>query len=310
MARVARLGVPETRLSELFQAAGCEGFLHVCDLDGEGEVALGADTLVVAASVFKVAVALELFRQAAVGELDPRERVRVDPRESLGAPAGLSLFSDEVEVSLRDLAVSMMTVSDALATDVLLERVGIDRVNALTQSLGLTETVVVGGVQSMFDSLAEDVGFASGREFLDHDWDDPAETAQALERMRSARACDPATANRTTPREMTRLLTAIWRDAAAPAEACAAVRSLMANQLQRDRIARGFRDPGDRWSGKTGSFGGAFRNEVGVVELAAGGRYAIAIFTRAHELYERGRDIDDAIGAAAAVAVDALRDTS
>jgi len=302
--------VPEAGLSEVFAAAGCEGFLHVRDLDGDGEVALGADTLVVSASVFKVAVALELFRQAAVGEVDLRERVRVDPADSLGAPAGLSLFSDEVEVSLRDLAVSMLTVSDALATDVLLEKVGLERVNALTRSLGLTETVVVGGIQAAFDSLAEDLGFADGRELLGRQWNDPAETARALELMRTARPCTPATATRTTPREMTTLLTAIWRDEAAPAEACSEVRSLMAKQLQRERVARGFRARGDRWSGKTGSFGGAFRNEVGVVELAAGGRYAIAVFTSAHELYERARDIDDAIGVAAALAVETLRAAS
>ena len=90
-------------------------------------------------------------------------------------------------------------------------------------------------------------------------------------------------------------------------EACAAVRSLMARQLQRDRIARGFRDAGVRFSGKTGSFGGAFRNEVGVLEYPAGRHYAIAVFTRAHVPHTRWGDIDDAIGAAARLAVDALR---
>jgi beta-lactamase class A len=39
---------------------------------------------------------------------------------------------------------------------------------------------------------------------------------------------------------MTRLLAGVWRDEAAPAEACASVRALMAKQLQRERIARGF----------------------------------------------------------------------
>ena len=295
-------------LADVFSAAGCDGFLHACDVDRpEREVSLAADTVVVAASVFKVAVALEFFRQAAAGELDPRERVRVDPQDSLSAPAGLSLFADEVEVSLRDLAVSMITVSDALATDVLIERVGIDRVNELTRSLGLENTEVVGDVKSMFDSLARDLGFGSGREFLSHTWDDPTEVARVLEQMPRAAACDPARTTRTTAREMTQLLRAIWRDEAAPAEACAAVRSLMAKQLQRERIARPFTDPDVRFSGKTGSFGGAFRNEVGVVEYPDGGRYALAIFTKAHALYTRQREIDDAIGFAAAMAVEALR---
>ncbi len=299
----------EAHLQELFAAAGCDAFLHVCHVGGDHEVALDADALVVSASVFKVAVALELFARAARGELDPAERVRVDPRDFLRAPAGLSLFWDEVEVSLRDLAVSMITVSDALATDVLLKRVGIERVNELTRSLGLEQTVIVSDVTAMFDSLARDVGFTRWDELAAHPWDtvDEATMALTLERMRRARACDPAQANRTTPREMTRLLRLIWLDEAAPPDACAAVRSLMGKQLQRERIARGFPDADVRFSGKTGSFGGAFRNEVGVVELPDGCRYALAIFTRAHALYERQRDIDDAIGTAAGRAVEALR---
>lgn len=297
----------EPRLRELLRAAGCDGFLHIRDIDGQGEVAVDADSLVVSASVFKVAVALEFFRQAAAGNLDPTDRVRVDPQASLGAPAGLSLFSDEVEVSLRDLAVSMITVSDALATDALMQRVGIDRVNKLTRSLGLAKTVIVSDVQSMFDSLARDVGFPSWRDFAAHSSADADEINRVLERMRSARVCDPAQATRTTPREMTQLLCGIWRNEAAPAEACGSVRSLMAKQLQRERIARGFPDADVRFSGKTGSFGGAFRNEVGVVEFPDGGRYAVAIFTRAHALYARQGDIDDAIGVAAGLAVESLR---
>jgi beta-lactamase class A len=81
----------------------------------------------------------------------------------------------------------------------------------------------------------------------------------------------------------------------------------MGRQLQRERIARGFRDPSVRFAGKTGSFGGAFRNEVGVAEFPDGCRYAIAVFTEGRALYSRQRDIDDAIGDAARVAVDALR---
>jgi beta-lactamase class A len=290
--------------------AGCDGFVHVRSIDDDNgpEVALRADDLVVSASVFKVAVALELHRQGDTGEIDTGRRVRIDPRDFLGAPAGLSLFSDEVEVSLCDLAVSMLTLSDSLATDVLLAHVGIDRVNALTERLGLARTHIVGDVRSMFGSLAHDLGFADWDAVQAHPWADvpEAETARVHERMRAAASCDPARATRTTPREMSRLLTAIWRDEAAPAQACAAVRRAMGHQLQRQRIARGFPEHETRVSAKSGSFGGAFRNEVAVVELPDGGRYAVAVFTRAHDLYERQQEIDDAIGVVARRAVDAI----
>ena len=299
----------ERELREVFTNAGCDGWIHVRDVDSDAAAALDADTLVVSASVFKVAVALELFRRGAIGELDVQERVRVDPATSLGAPSGLSLFWDEVDVSLRDLAVSMLTVSDALATDVLLERVGIERVNALTRSLGLEQTAIVEDIRSMFERLAHEAGFQSWRALAAHDWaaENPQAVDGVLARIRAASPCDPAQANRTTPREMTELLRLIWRDEAGPAEACATVRTLMGKQLQRERIARGFPDSGARFSGKTGTFGGAFRNEIGVVELPDGARYAIAVFTRAHRLYERQLEIDAAIADASSIAVGALR---
>jgi len=296
-------------LESEFAAAGCDGFMHACDIDGGAEVGLEPDALVVSASVFKVAVALEFFRQAAAGELDATERLQLDPSTSLGTPAGLSLFSDPVEVSLRDLAVSMITISDALATDALLERVGIERVNELMRALGFTHTVVVDDIGSMFASLARDVGFDSWRELVAHPWADAdaATMATALDRIRAARTCDPARANRTTPRETTGLLHAIWLDRAASPEACGSVRSLLGKHLQRERIARGFRDPDVRFSGKTGTFGGAFRNDAAVLEFPDGGRYAVAVFTRAHDLYRRQYDIDDAIARAAGLAVAELR---
>jgi beta-lactamase class A len=293
-------------LAAIFEAAGCEGFVHACEVDGDGEIGLSPDAVVASASVYKVSVALEFFRQAAVGELDPAERVRVDPADSVGAPAGLSLFSDEVEVSLRDLAVSMVTISDALASDVLLERVGVASVNALTESLGLPETHVVGGVRWMFDSQARDVGFASAREFLSYDWPDPGEEAQVLRELPQTQTWDPARTNRTTPREMTRLVRMVWRDEAGPPEACSAVRRLMGLQLQHERIARGFPQDGVRFAGKTGSFG-PFRNEAGVVHFPGGERYAVSVFTRSAVAFSGRRAVDDAIGEAAAAAVGALR---
>jgi beta-lactamase class A len=82
----------------------------------------------------------------------------------------------------------------------------------------------------------------------------------------------------------------------------------MGKQLQRERIARAFRtDPDVRFAGKTGTFGGRYRNEADVFEFPDGGRYAVSVFTSGRELYTRPLDIDDAIGEAARVAVTELR---
>lgn len=62
---------------ELFTRAGCQGWLHVVEIDGDGVISFGGHELVVAASVFKVAVALEIFIQADAGRLNPRQPVRI-----------------------------------------------------------------------------------------------------------------------------------------------------------------------------------------------------------------------------------------
>jgi len=72
-------------------------WLCALDIDGRGVIAVDADEPVVAASVYKVLVALRFF---AGGQSDV---VRLRPADRTPGPTGFSLFADDVEVSLRDL---------------------------------------------------------------------------------------------------------------------------------------------------------------------------------------------------------------
>src|SRR5215472_6990287 len=125
-------------------SAGVAACWHARDLASGAEVGDGSDTPVVLASVFKIPVALEIACRIEDGRLDPRERVRVAATPRTTGPTGLSALQDEAELSLRDLARLMISVSDNAATDVLLARVGVDAVNARLRRLGLTETLIEG----------------------------------------------------------------------------------------------------------------------------------------------------------------------
>lgn len=293
---------------QLFTRAGCQGWLCAADIDGAGEVSAGGDEPVVAASVFKVAVALEVFTQAVGGRLDPGRRIRVSPEHRTPGPTGLSVFADEATLSVRDLAMMMLTVSDNAATDILIGLAGLDAVHAALAALGLRRTVIPGPLQDELDSIGQDAGFAG---WADLERSSATFSASEDERVREslqrARALDPQRAIRTTAREMAALLRLIWRDEAGPAEACAQVRHMMARQVTRQRLALGFPRAGVQVAAKSGSLLGIIRNEAGVITMPGGRRYAVAVFTRADRPYHNEHEINAAIGAVAALAVEYLR---
>src|SRR5262245_43661372 len=105
------------RLTETLRRAGCDGCLHAVDIDRGRAVGLQLGQLAVAASVFKVAVALELYRQAALEGLALTEPIRVTAENRTVGPTGLSNAQDPATLSLWDLASLMLSISDNAATD-------------------------------------------------------------------------------------------------------------------------------------------------------------------------------------------------
>jgi beta-lactamase class A len=302
--------VAEDEFAALFTGAGCQGWLWAGDIDGEGTVTAGADELVTAASVFKVAVALEACRQAAEGRIDAGQRIRVPTAGRTPGPTGLSVFADEAELSVRDLTLMMLTVSDNAATDVLIDLVGLDSVHATLRSLGLSRTTIPWPLRDELDSIGQDAGFGG--------WADldraaatfsPTGHRQLQESFQRARALDPPRSIRTTPRELGLLLRLIWRDQAGPPQACAQVRQMLGHQVTRQRLALGFPRDGTQVAAKSGSLLGIVRNEAGVITLPGGRRYAVAVFTRADRPHDNEHAINAAIGTAAALAIKALSRT-
>ncbi|GAA3224318.1 serine hydrolase [Actinocorallia longicatena] len=281
-----------------FRAAGVTGRLHAVDLDGGREVAFGADEPVVLASVFKVPLLVAFHRAAAAGRIDPAGRVRLRPGDRVPGPTGTSVLLDDVEMSLRDLTCLMITVSDNTAADAVLARVGVDAVNAAAAELGLPGTRIVGTARDLHDSLLADSGAADYTEL----WTKLGEPGV----LDGLSALDPARSGRSTPREMTRLLSMIWRDEAAPAAECAAMRRLFSLQVWPHRLASGFPYDDVLVSGKTGTLP-TLRNEIGVVEYPDGTRYALAVFTRSPHPTAVHPKADAAIGTAARLAVHHLR---
>ena len=279
-------------------AAGAQVFCHAIDIDSGVEVGVRSDDPVVTASVFKVPVLTGYVRAVAAGDLDPAQRIRLAPADATPGPTGLSVFSDPTEWSLRDVATSMITVSDNAATDVVTGLVGVDRINAAMADLGLPRTVLIGDCAALFATMAADLG-AGDLEEVD------ALMVAHPEMVPNLAVNVPERTNRSTPRESARLLRLLWTDAAADPDACAEARRILGLQVWPHRLSAGFPDDTVRISGKTGTIG-VVRNEIGVVEYPDGRRFAIAVFLRTQRFGYRQPDADRLIGTVARILANRL----
>jgi len=103
-----------------------------------------------AASLVKLPLASAVYELAAEGELALDERV---PRSDVGRtayPSILELFSPDHSFSIGELCGLMLATSDNPTSQYLLDRVGLDRVNAEAQRLGATNTRMVVGFRDEF----------------------------------------------------------------------------------------------------------------------------------------------------------------
>src|SRR6185436_13503389 len=89
-------------------------------------------------SAIKIPILIELFRQAEAGTLSLDERVAVRSADQVGGTGVAQWFGDgQSMMSLRDLAVLMIALSDNTATNILISKVGMDAVNRTMSTLGV-----------------------------------------------------------------------------------------------------------------------------------------------------------------------------
>ena len=155
----------ESRVRELIAKSGAEVAVAYRALDGSSELLIDTDKVFHAASTMKVPVLIELFRQAETGQLrldDPLPIVNEFKSIVDGSPYKLSVGDDSDAVvyanigktmTLRALAEAMITVSSNFATNLLIEKLGVENVKATVKRLGADGMQVLRGVedQKAFD---------------------------------------------------------------------------------------------------------------------------------------------------------------
>jgi beta-lactamase class A len=102
-----------------------------------------ADLIFPTASSIKLTVLLELMRQAQEGKVSLDEKHTVRRNETVAGDPILYMLGDgTVTMTLKDIATFMVVLSDNSATNILIDRLGMDNINHTLQQLGLTHTLL------------------------------------------------------------------------------------------------------------------------------------------------------------------------
>jgi len=92
-------------------------------------------------SAIKIPILIEVLKQASEGKFKLKDKIKIEKKYQVGGSGVLKEFGDGLsELSIYDLAVLMITVSDNTATNILIDLVGMENVNKTLEKLGLKQT--------------------------------------------------------------------------------------------------------------------------------------------------------------------------
>jgi beta-lactamase class A len=131
----------ETKITDVDQHL--DGVIGVAieDLNTGDHYLLHEDEVFAQASSIKITVLANLYLQTQQGKLKLTDLYTVQSSDLVPDSDIMNGLTPGVtRITLRDLATMMVAVSDNAATNVLIDRVGMQNVNAMLDSLGLTHT--------------------------------------------------------------------------------------------------------------------------------------------------------------------------
>ena len=128
--------------------------LYAKNLDTGETYTLNGDERVRTASTIKIAVMIEAFARVAEGKAKWTDEVVLTKEKKVSGSGILAELSDGLRLTLRDAVNLMMIVSDNTATNLVLDVLTTDAVNARMESLGFKQIKIMRKVGSGGESTA------------------------------------------------------------------------------------------------------------------------------------------------------------
>ena len=132
----------EGRIKPLIDAHKGEVGVVVKNLDTGETFAHRPDEPMPTASLIKFPVMIEAYRQDAAGTIRLADKVRLEDADKVPGSGILTQLSTGLELPLRDAVRLMIALSDNTATNLVLDRIGIDATAAEMDRLGCPETKI------------------------------------------------------------------------------------------------------------------------------------------------------------------------
>lgn len=130
----------DERIKAELQNFSGKAWIYAKNLDTGKDYALRADEQVRTASTIKLAIMTAVFRQVADGKINWTDELLLTKEKKQGGSGILFEFSDNTKIDLLTAVNLMIVVSDNTATNLILDKIGADSVNAFIESIGLHQT--------------------------------------------------------------------------------------------------------------------------------------------------------------------------
>lgn len=252
-------------LGDMIKAHHGKVAVYARQLNSAHEIAIDADEPVQTASVIKLAILYNAMVDVREGKASWDEKLTLKPGDPVGGSGVLHFFDTPLTVTLKDALTMMVIMSDNTATNLAIDRFGVEAVNARVESLGLKNTHLYKKVMKPATGpLPEDYKkFGLGKTTA-------REMAELLEQIGEChlRRADPSATGLTGWAPMDDKDKAV----------CDVALGMLKDQMVREMLPRGLPNGGDQTvANKTGSLN-AVRNDVALV-AGKSGPMVISIFT-------------------------------
>ena len=258
--------VLQNQLNEIAASFPGKVGAYIRNVETGATASINPDDVYPMASTYKVAIMLQVFLDAEAGKLALTDRITLKESDQRLGSGQFQYFTPGLSPTIHDLLLLMITVSDNVATDILLNRVGAANVTATLQRLGIKNFRVDRTTEDIISDWlsAADPQFRGRKvpEILAHPEAFAKLTKEQMDHAGQSLTDDPR--DHASPHAMAELLEKIVKSQAASDKSCKDMIGIMTHQEHRSRISRYMGET--TTATKSGTIG-ATTNDVGVLFL-------------------------------------------